>query len=188
MRPMTNATNATLGRRKLRATLKRAREANGHTQEQVARAMDWSLSKLIRIESGAVGVSTTDLRALLQYYQIEDPTQVQSLVEMARASRKKPWWFAYRESLDVGYTTFLGLESGASSMRSFQSIAIPGLLQTQSYATEVSAEAWVGDPLPDQTVQEWVTVRMIRQQKVLERADPPSLLCVIDEAVLRRVV
>src|SRR5437867_76565 len=45
--PYAAAPNATIGRRKLRTALRRAREEAGYTQEQVARAMEWSLSKLI---------------------------------------------------------------------------------------------------------------------------------------------
>src|SRR6516165_12092993 len=45
------------------------RRSPSMTQEQVAKAMDWSLSKVIRIETGAVGVSTNDLRALLALYK-----------------------------------------------------------------------------------------------------------------------
>ena len=40
-----------------------------------------------RIEAGAVGISTTDLRALLAYYQIEDEKQTEELVELARVVR-----------------------------------------------------------------------------------------------------
>jgi transcriptional regulator with XRE-family HTH domain len=47
---MMTAQGPTVGRRRLRSALRRAREATGLTQEQVAEAMDWSLSKLIRIE------------------------------------------------------------------------------------------------------------------------------------------
>jgi transcriptional regulator with XRE-family HTH domain len=180
--------NATIGRRKLRTALRKAREETGHTQEQVARAMEWSLSKLIRIEAGIVGLSTTDLKALLQLYRIEDTDQVQALVEFARASRKKPWWFDHKDSLNPVYTRFLGLESGASTLRLFQSIAVPGLFQTQAYATEMLAGAWIGDPLSAETVAEWVAVRMARQREMLHRADQPEVVAVIDEGALRHVV
>jgi hypothetical protein len=46
---MTTVHGPTVGRRRLRSALRRARDAAGLTQEQVAAAMDWSLSKLIRI-------------------------------------------------------------------------------------------------------------------------------------------
>ena len=55
-------------RRRLRGELRRIRQQTGETQEQVAAAMDWSLSKLIRIENGSVGISTNDLEVLLGHY------------------------------------------------------------------------------------------------------------------------
>jgi transcriptional regulator with XRE-family HTH domain len=186
--PNAAAPNATIGRRKLRTALRRAREEAGYTQEQVARAMEWSLSKLIRIEAGIVGLSTTDLKALVDLYRIEDADQVQTLIELARVSRKKPWWFAHKDSLDAVYTKFLGLESGASALRSFQSIAMPGLFQTRAYATEVSTQAWIGDPLSPATIEEWVTVRLARQREVLDRPEPLTIVSVLDEGVLRHVV
>jgi transcriptional regulator with XRE-family HTH domain len=185
---MNTPPNATIGRRKLRTALRKAREEAGHTQEQVARAMEWSLSKLIRIEAGIVGLSTTDLKALLQLYRIEDGEQVQSLVELARASRKKPWWFEYHASLDPAYTKYLGLESGACTIRHFQSIAMPGLLQTERYATEMLAGAWIGEPLSAEAVRDLVAVRMARQREVLDRPQPPQMVVVVDEGALRHVV
>src|SRR4051812_5778759 len=65
----------TIHRRRLRSELRKAREAAGLTQRQTAEAMDWSLSKLIRIETGDVRVSTNDLRAMLTYYTV-DPERI----------------------------------------------------------------------------------------------------------------
>src|SRR5690554_7402983 len=62
----------TAGRRRLRHALRQARDAAGLTQEQVAEAMEWSLSKVIRIETGAVSVSTSDLRQIRQIYGVVD--------------------------------------------------------------------------------------------------------------------
>jgi transcriptional regulator with XRE-family HTH domain len=57
------------------------------TQEEVADALDWSLSKVIRIEKGSVGVSTNDLKAVLRLYQVTDPGRTDELVALARAGR-----------------------------------------------------------------------------------------------------
>ena len=79
-------------RRRLRTELRRARLDAGLTQEQTARAMDWSLSKLIRIENGTNNISTNDLKALTQYYKIADEKQVAGWLALARASRERTWW------------------------------------------------------------------------------------------------
>src|SRR5690349_11768514 len=184
---MTPLQNPVVGRKRLRIALRRAREASGRTQEQVADAMDWSLSKVIRIETGAVGVSTNDMKALLQLYEIEDPAQVTGLVELARASRQRPWWTAHRDLNDV-FTHFLGLEAGASSMQMFQMAAVPGLFQTERYATHISGDFWIGDQPSVDEVANRVALRLTRQREVLRRKDPPEIAVVIDEAVLRHVV
>jgi transcriptional regulator with XRE-family HTH domain len=185
---MTALQNPVVGRKKLRAALRRAREATGRTQEQVAEAMEWSLSKVIRIETGTVGVSTNDMKALLQLYGIADPSQVSALVDLARASRQRPWWTAHRELLSDVFVHFLGLEAGASEVRMFQMAAIPGLFQTEAYAREVSGDFWLGAQPSAAETDERVTVRLTRQRDILERPDPPRLWAVVDEAVLRRVV
>jgi transcriptional regulator with XRE-family HTH domain len=184
---MTTAPNATIGRRKLRAALRRAREESGYTQEHAARALDWSLSKLIRIEAGIVGLSTVDCKALLDLYGVTDAAQIGTLVELARVSRRKPWWFEHKDSLDPVFTKYLGLEAGASTLRTFQSLTVPGLFQTPEYAAEVTGGAWV-DPLSDETVGRMVQVRLARQREVFDRAEPPTLVSVLDEGVLRRAV
>jgi transcriptional regulator with XRE-family HTH domain len=57
-------------RRRVRIAIREAREAASLTQTQVAQAMEWSLSKVNRIESGDVSVSANDLRPLLGYLKI----------------------------------------------------------------------------------------------------------------------
>ena len=75
----------------LSATLKQARIDTDLKRTEVAAAMDWSAAKVIRIESGQVGVSHTDLTALIELYRITDPEIVTRLVEEARARRRRVW-------------------------------------------------------------------------------------------------
>ena len=104
---MTPAQDAAVQRRRLRTELRRARASAGFTQRDVAEAMDWSLSKLIRIESGSVGISTTDLKALLQHYGIVDPAEVDRFRGLARAGREqRAWWTSYREVTSQKFLTF----------------------------------------------------------------------------------
>lgn len=70
-------------RRRLRLELKRLRAARGLTQRQVADELEWSTSKIIRIESGTVGIRIGDLHLLLGLYGVEDRTTIDRLVEMA---------------------------------------------------------------------------------------------------------
>jgi transcriptional regulator with XRE-family HTH domain len=70
----------------LPAELRAARREAGLTQKQVATRMDWSPSKMLRIEAGAVSISTTDLVALLDCYPVPADRKEQ-LVEVVRKNR-----------------------------------------------------------------------------------------------------
>jgi transcriptional regulator with XRE-family HTH domain len=182
---MSTAYGPTVGRRKLRWAIRRAREAAGLTQEQVAQAMDWSLSKLIRIESGYVSISTNDVKALLSHYQVTDPGEVAELVQLARVSRQRTWWSQYRDSLPAAYYSYIGLEAEASALYFYQSVGMPGLLQTEAYAQSVVRTA-----IPDfddaAEARASVELRMRRQREVFARTDPPVIEVVLDEATLHR--
>jgi transcriptional regulator with XRE-family HTH domain len=178
-------TDPTVHRRRLRSELRKVRELAGLTQRDVAREMDWSLSKLIRIETGAVSIATNDLRALLALYEITDRSRIDALIEIARASRERSWWSTYKDLVSQEYLAFLGYESSASVIRNFEPLLVPGLLQTEDYAREVLS-VLQGADAPGK-IDKLVELRMQRQE-LLERKDPPSLHFILDEAVIRRMV
>jgi transcriptional regulator with XRE-family HTH domain len=168
-------------RRRVRDALRRARESARLTQREAADALDWSMSKLVRIEAGTVGVSTTDLRALLQLYRVADEAGVSALVEMARATRRRPWFSKYQRILNPAFAQYLGYESSSSTIRGFQSLAIPGLLQTDDYTRAILAANRASD------IDERVELRIARQE-LLERDSSPEIYYVLDEAALHRRV
>lgn len=176
-----------IGRRRLRIELRRARDAANLTQEHVVRELDWSLSKLIRIETGAVGISTTDLRALLQLYGITEPQRIAQLTELARASRRKPaWWGSYRDLVPEGVRKYAELEGAASVVRTFHPLLVPGPLQTRDYAQAVISS---GGPLQftEDAVERYVEFRMIRQRELFGNG-PRQITMLLGEAAVRQVV
>jgi transcriptional regulator with XRE-family HTH domain len=157
------------------------------TQEQVATAMDWSPSKIIRIESGMVNISTNDLRALLDLYNVATPEQRSDLIVLARTARRPPWWAEYRDSLSRAFIYYIGLEPNAYELRFFNGTLVPGLLQTEAYA-----KAALAGSAPREISAEdagfRLKVRMTRQVEFFEQERPPRLTVVLDEAALRRRV
>jgi hypothetical protein len=148
--------------------------------------MDWSLSKVIRIETGAVGISTNDLKALLTLYRIRGSERTDELVELARASRQSSWWSKYRSDISPQYLQFIEYEEAASIVRSFEPLVVPGLLQTREYADAIIRR--MADPgTPAGLIQTRTEIRLTRQH-LLEQPSPPTLMCVIDEAPIRRLV
>jgi transcriptional regulator with XRE-family HTH domain len=172
-------------RRRIRSELRRARQEAGLTQEAVATEMDWSLSKVIRIETGAVGISTNDLTALLRLYNIADPRRTRELVSLARAARQQSWWSSYRETVPPTFFTYIEYEASASAIRQYEPILIPGLLQTRKYAHAVISR--YHRRFTSGEVEASVDLRMKRQQ-LLEQSTPPSMYIILDEAAIHRLV
>jgi transcriptional regulator with XRE-family HTH domain len=170
--------------RLLRASLRQAREDVGLSQEQVSSALDVSLSKVVRIESGVVKVSTNDLKALLDLYKITDEKRIAELVAMAKAARQPSWWSEYRGIASKNYLEFVEFEQAATATLNYQPLWIPGLLQTRKYAAEIIRQL---GPESDEDRRRLFDFRMKRQE-LLDAADMPSLSFVLDESVLRRQV
>jgi transcriptional regulator with XRE-family HTH domain len=182
---MPPAQDAMMQRRRLKSELRRIRAKAGFRQQDVAEAMDWSLSKLIRLESSGK-VATSDLRALLQHYKIVDQKEIERFVAMARASKEEGWWSKYREATSPEFLTFLGYEYSASAIYQFEPLLIPGQLQDKEYAREVLAA--YGGPATSARLEEWVELRLERQYELFERPSPAEMNFVLDEAALRRWV
>jgi len=171
-------------RRRLRTELRRARLDADLTQEQVATAMDWSLSKLIRIENGTVGISTNDLKAILAHYKITDDERTAEMLALSRGSRERSWWSAYRDA-SPRLIQLIEYESASFIIRNFQPMLIPGLLQTEEYAAAMIRNL---DPqVSDQVVKLAVEMRMKRQQ-LLRQPESPLMFFIMDEAAVRRLV
>jgi|SRR5579859_7274515 len=173
-------------RRRLRNTLRRRRESLGITQSNAAGEMSWSVSKLIRIETGSVTISVNDLRALLAHYQITDAEEIARLIDMAKRSRQSSWLKAYKDIATEVFLAFLGHEDAAVSSYSFQPILVPGLLQTDEYAVE-TLKVTRGSKEPKR-IDGLVDLRIARQERVFARTDGFKLHYLLDESVVRRAV
>jgi transcriptional regulator with XRE-family HTH domain len=161
--------------------LRRLREAKGLKIEQVASTLECAPSTVSRMETGQVSLKPRDLRAMLTLYEVSGARQ-EELLELARQARRRGWWHGHSDI--VG--TFAKLEAAAASIRSYEALVVPGLLQTEEYARVVLR---MGLPdMPDHVIERKVKFRMARQSHLLREADPPAIWVVLDEAVLRRPI
>src|ERR1022692_1656960 len=121
------------GRRLVR-DLKRLREASGMGPDEVAQRLDFSKSKLYRIENGKARVDHDDLEDMLDLFDVRSPER-DALVALGRDSRRRGWWTTYK---DVFTGSYVGLESEAARIQVASHI-VPGLFQTGDYARAVIA-------------------------------------------------
>lgn len=128
---MASNVNPTVRRRRLGMELRKLREDKGMTAEQVAERLLVSQSKISRLENGRRSISQRDVRDLCDVYEVEDRRLIDSLMQMAKDSRQQGWWHAFG---DIPYSVYIGLETDAASLRTYEPLVIPGLLQTTEYA------------------------------------------------------
>ena len=176
--------NPTLRGRRLAVELMRRREASGLSREEAARQLEWSTSTIFRIETGRNRPQPGNVRVLLDLYGVSGAER-DGLIQLARDARQPGWWHSFRDVLPNPYEVYIGLEGGAASIRNFEPVVVPGLLQTEEYARAM----FRGGPreLERDDVERRIEVRLARQQ-ILTRDDRPRLWAVIDEAAIHRLV
>ncbi|MFI6302426.1 helix-turn-helix transcriptional regulator [Amycolatopsis thailandensis] len=179
---MTRAQTPVNSQRRLLAAVREARDALRLTQKEVADALDWSVSKLIRIENGSVGLSTTDLKALLLHYGITDRDRVETYVRLAKESKQPGWWDEYRRTFKPEFVRFLGLEASAVLIRQFHLLLVPGLLQVPEYIRSLMVK---GRNTPEE-IERGIEVRLTRQGRL--RDEEFQHFFILDESVLYRRV
>jgi transcriptional regulator with XRE-family HTH domain len=165
----------------LRAELIRLRKESSLTQEQVAQDLDWSPSKLIRVEGGRSSITKVDLDALLKEYGISSESQHERLQALNRGAKERAWWAGFREEISPAYLEYVGYETGAAFIRQYVGGPVPGLLQTAEYAAVLTANS-----VDAVRVAPVVKFRLQRQVELARRSSPPRQYYVLDEAVIRR--
>jgi transcriptional regulator with XRE-family HTH domain len=171
----------TVRRRELGALLRKLRTKKGLTVEQAADRLLFSMSKLSRMETGHGVATARDIRDLCGLYGVTDEAERDHLMQLAAEGKQQGWWQSY----DLDFGTYVGLEADATAIQRYQSIVVPGLLQTADYARAMH-EADVPRLTPKR-INELVEVRMLRQQ-LLSRDPALRFHVALDEAVLHRMV
>ena len=170
--------------RRLAAELRTLRNASGLTRDVVVERTGINVATLYRIEHARVRPQTRTLRTLLDLYGVEAPQQSE-LLALLRDARQRGWLHAYQSELAEQYTTYIGFEGEARSISNYESLFVPGLLQTEDYARAVIRGVL---PMANRDeVERRVEVRMERQD-VLRNDNPLELWVIMDEAALRRHV
>jgi hypothetical protein len=86
---------------------------------------------------------------------------------------------------DVLPDDYVGFEAEADSISTFQSLYVPGLLQTEEYARAIIRAGRTTADLDE--IDRRIAARSARKA-LLSRDTPPKLWIVLDEAAVRRVV
>jgi transcriptional regulator with XRE-family HTH domain len=175
----------TLRLRRLASELRALREAAGLTREGTAEQTNINSATLYRIETAKARPQKRTLLTLLDKYGVTDPARRAAMVELSQQATRLGWLQAYESELPEEYATYISFESEAGGVRNYESLFVPGLLQTECYtrAVVIATRPYASQ---DQ-VQQRVETRIQRQQAIT-KDDPLKLWAIVDEAVLHREV
>jgi transcriptional regulator with XRE-family HTH domain len=154
--------------------LRAQRESGGLTQEQLAKLMGYSASVIAKLETCRTIPSPQHAGQADE--ALATPGTFRRLRQAMINGAYEPWVRAYLE-----------MEERATVLRWWESLVVPGLLQTEAYARAMIRAGRPGDS--DAEIEQLVTARLSRQA-IWERQDPPPpmLFAVLGEAVLRQRV
>jgi hypothetical protein len=151
------------------------------TAPEAAAELGTNRTGISNLEAGRFGASAERVRTLARIYACPDKAYIDALAAMAE-ERVKGWWEEYRGSLPVGWLDLAELEHHAVSLRSMQSMHMPGLLHTEEYAKAVFATA-VPELAPVE-LRRRLSHRMKRRD-ILDREPPLHCTFLVHEAALR---
>ncbi|MGH3720599.1 MAG: helix-turn-helix domain-containing protein [Pseudonocardiaceae bacterium] len=160
--------------RQLGMELRRLREAVGKTQAQAGDWINLSDTAISKMETGDRKVKVSYVKSLCQLYDVDAP-HAEFLERLARESEQRGWWADYGNTVPSWFKDFLGMETAAAEVWTYESELVPGLLQTPEYV-----EARGG-------TERFVELRAARQARLVGDA-PLILRAVLNEAVLCRPV
>jgi len=190
---MAEDVSPTVARRRLRLAVREARENAKLTQQEVAEQMEWSSSKVIRIENGDVTIAPNDLRPLLNYLGIKDKALIATLVADARIARQRQrqaWYQApeFREHLTDPLRRLFEYEADARGVRYYYVNFVAGPLQTPEYAAALMAR--YEEELPSDQVAVRLKARRERRTRLLARAQTGEVdvRVLMDESVFMRTI
>ena len=154
--------------------LRRARVAAGFSsQDALAAKLGFDRTVVAKAETGERPPTNDVLAAWCEACHLDDALFSRLAVLARRADGPVPTWFE----------DWLQAEGKAHTLRFWQPLIVPGLLQTAEYARALFLAAGADDAKAD----ELVAVRLERQS-VFDRVEPPHAVTILDESVLHRLI
>jgi transcriptional regulator with XRE-family HTH domain len=171
----------TMRSRRLGGELRRLRTEAGLKVQDAAEALECGHPKVSQIENGKRGIRQLDLTTLLNLYGVTDDRQRANLKRLAKEVHRVDWWTNAGPLLHDSLKDYLTLEVDSQLVRTYESMVIPGLLQTEAYMRRVIGTA--GDPDRTETLVE----TRLKRKDVLDNHPGFTLRAVIDVPALHRI-
>jgi hypothetical protein len=177
-----------VAKRWLGLQMRRRRLAAGISPKDAATALRTVVAKIAYTENGTHAFKPRDLtEVLFPLYGVADEDQA-ALLAACRHSRDRGWWQAYDEEVLPDWARrYIGLEQGATTLRSWVALYPHGLVQTRGYAESLMRNDFA-PRLEDDEIEARIELRLERQDALGRRPRPLEAHFIVDEAILHRVV
>ncbi|MEU7629949.1 helix-turn-helix transcriptional regulator [Nocardia sp. NPDC049220] len=169
----------TVARWELVLRLRELREQRGFDSAGFAKRVGFTAANWSHVEKGRRVLTTTTIGPVLELLEVASDERAE-LLALLEASKQRGWWAKSSALIGPELQRLYGMEYGAQSIRSYDSLVVPGLLQTEDYARAlISADVMIR---PVQ-VEQLVAIRMRRQER-LRGAEAVELTAVFGEGTL----
>jgi transcriptional regulator with XRE-family HTH domain len=185
-------------RRRLTRRLQDLRENAGYKQAELGRILEWSQSKVQRIENGVTPITRADLFFLLRALAVpEESTEFKELDELAALARARPKYVEYKDILDAQFLDYLQEEWVADRLRQYEPSMVPGILQIRAYTLALLRDFYDTENVSERERDERIvraermaSLRQERQADIFVRAEEGSIKAefLLDESVVMHAV
>ncbi len=107
------------------------------TCADVAEALDVSVTKVSRMETGERGLFVDDVSAMLGLYRVPAARR-EELLALIREGAQRNWQKLQKGKLPTTWQDLIRFETDANVLYNFEPLIVPGLLQTPEYAQRPS--------------------------------------------------
>lgn len=171
----------TVARWELVLRLRELREQRGFDSAGFARRVGFTPANWSHVENGRRVLTARTIGPVLDVLEVPDDERAE-LLALLQAGKQRGWWSRSSALIGPELQRLYGMEYGAQSIRSYDSLIVPGLLQTEDYARAlISADVMIRPVQVDQLV----AIRLRRQQR-LRGPDRVELTAIVGEATLRQ--
>ncbi|MBC6459826.1 helix-turn-helix domain-containing protein [Actinomadura sp. HBU206391] len=150
--------------------IRRMREQQGWSQEELAGKLGWSLATVASVETARRSPPHGFPEKADAVFGL--PEMLEHLAELVRST---PRWFEH----------YIELEAQATRINIWSMNLVPGLFQTEDYARTVMRSGWPLNP-PDSLEEE--LAERLERQRILERPSPPNIWVVLHEAAVKQPI
>jgi transcriptional regulator with XRE-family HTH domain len=176
---------STVPRRQLGRYLRELRNKARLNVKAAAEALEWSETKIWRIETGQTSLRSHDVETMCRIYGAGNDL-ASALMALAKETKAKGWWHSYGDVIPAWLDVYISLEEAATALSIYQSDLVPGLLQTEDYARILIRTDH--PELTDDEIERRVQLRIERQALLTRVTDPPGVGVVLNESVVRRPI